>query len=150
LGLGAAALAVVAALYLPLQAKRTALAEVEDELRAARAAAGEVERLRRQVEDLRTRSNFVLDQRRRKRTITEILDEVTRRLPDHTWVLKFGVRGERLVLSGYSAKPSSLISLLEESEMLSDVRFSSPVTMDQKIGLERFNLTATVTPRETS
>ncbi|MFQ5468545.1 MAG: PilN domain-containing protein, partial [Kiloniellaceae bacterium] len=149
---GAAALtAVVVAIavaYLPLRREEATLTLVRGDLKVARAAAAEVDRMRRQVADLKARSRFVVDRKRRQRSVTEILDEVTRRLPDRTWALKFVVRDRQITVSGYSAKPSALIAVLEESEMMSGARFSSPVTMDQKVGLERFNLTAEITPRE--
>lgn len=143
----AAAVVAIAVAYLPLRREEAALALMRGDLEVARAAAAEVDRMRRQVVDLQARSRFVVDRKRRQRSVTEILDEVTRRLPDHTWALKFVVRDRQITVSGYSAKPSSLIAVLEESEMLSNARFSSPVTMDQKVGLERFNLTAEITPR---
>ncbi len=135
------------AIYLPLEHKREILAATEVELAWAKAEAVQVDELRDQVQEILERGSFVVQRKRSERGVTELLDELTRLLPDHTWVLKFGLRDGRLSLSGYSAKPSSLIGLLEQSEMLTEVRFSSPVTMDQKIGLERFNLTATMTGR---
>ena len=143
------AVMLCAAVYLPLQAKHTDLAALEAELARARAEAAKVEDMRRQVEVLTTRSRFVVELKGTQRTATEVLDEVTRLLPDSTWVLKFGIRSGRLSISGYSAKPSALIGLLEDSPMFANVRFSSPVTMDRKVGLERFNLTAAVEGRDT-
>ena len=138
---------LAAALYLPLKHDREVLAVLEARLAQVRAEAIQADGLKTQVEKILERSRFVVERKRDEHGITELLDEVTRVLPDHTWVLKFGLRDGRLTLSGYSAKPSSLIGLLERSEMLSEVRFSSPVTMDQKIGLERFNLTAVLSGR---
>jgi general secretion pathway protein L len=135
------------AIYLPLEHKREILAATEAELAQAKAEAVQVDSLKTQVQEILERGSFVVQRKRSERGATELLDELTRLLPDHTWVLKFGLRDGRLSLSGYSAKPSSLIGLLEQSELLTEVRFSSPVTMDQKIGLERFNLTASLTER---
>jgi general secretion pathway protein L len=134
-------------LYLPLKHDREVLAVLDARLAQVRAEAIQADALKTQVEKMLERSRFVVERKRNEPGVTELLDEVTRVLPDHTWVLKFSVRNGRLTLSGYSAKPSSLIGLLERTEMLSEVRFSSPVTMDQKIGLERFNLTAALTKR---
>ncbi len=67
-------------------------------------------------------------------------------LPDHTWLMQFAWRDGGVRLSGYSARPSSLIGLLEQSALLSGVAFSAPVTMDQRVGLERFNVSAAVLP----
>jgi general secretion pathway protein L len=137
-----------AAVYFPLQTKYDDLASLEAQLARARADAAKVDEMRQQVENLTTRSRFVVELKGKQRSATEALNEVTRLLPDTTWVLKFGVRNNRLNVSGYSAKPSALIGLLEDSAMFASVRFSSPVTMDQKVGLERFNLTATVLGRD--
>ncbi len=139
---------VSAAVYLPLQTKYDDLASLEALLSRARTDAAKVDEMRQQVENLTTRSRFVVELKAKQRTATEVLNEVTRILPDTTWVLKFGMRRNRLNVSGYSAKPSALIALLEDSAMFASVRFSSPVTMDQKVGLERFNLTATILGRD--
>ena len=136
-----------AALYLPLERERKLLAATESELAVVKGEAIAADNLKSQIEEILQRGSFVVERKRGEHGAIELLDEITRLVPDHTWVLKFGFRGERLTLSGYSAKPSSLIGLFEESAMLTGVRFSSPVTMDQKIGLERFNLEATVIPR---
>ncbi len=139
---------VLVALYAPLHQRQEILAATEAQLARARAEALEADALKAQVEEMQERSRFVVQRKRTERSMTEVLDELTRVLPDHTWVLKLGVRDAQLTISGYSAKPSSLIGLLEQSAALTEVRFSSPVTMDRKIGLDRFNLTATLTRRE--
>ena len=56
----------------------------------------------------------------------------------------FSRRDDQLTLSGFSAKASALIELLERSDLLTDVRFRSPVNLDPRIQLERFNLSAAV------
>ncbi len=143
-----AALLSAAALYLPLERERALLAATEAELAKVRGEALAADGLKTQIEEMLRRGSFVVERKRGEYSPIEVLDELTRLLPDHTWVLKFGLRNGRLTLSGYSAKPSSLIGLLEASKLMAEVRFSSPVTMDQKIGLERFNLTANIAPRE--
>lgn len=144
----AACALLVAAGYVPLRQKQEVLASTQADLARVRAEAVHADEIKTRLEDMMDGRGFLIERKRRERTVTELLDEVTRLLPDNTWALKFAVRDQRLILSGYSAKPSALIALLEESKMLSEVRFSSPVTMDQKVGMERFNLTAVVTPRE--
>jgi general secretion pathway protein L len=61
--------------------------------------------------------------------------------------MQFRVEGNELVLSGYSPHASALIGLLEDSEMLEQVRFGSPVTFDQRLGAERFTLSGAITHR---
>jgi general secretion pathway protein L len=145
-GLAVCALLALA-LYIPLERKRDLLEIVQARLADAKADALVVDNVKKQVDEMVERSRFVVKRKQRIPSATELLDEVTRLLPDHTWALKFGLRNQNLTLSGYSAKPSALIGLLERSELLTGVRFSSPVTKDQKVGLERFNLTAAVVER---
>ena len=142
-----AALLAATALYLPLERERMLLAATEAELAKVRSEALAADGLKTQIEEMLQRGSFVVERKRGEYGAIELLDELTRLLPDHTWVLKFGLRDGRRTLSGASAKPTSLIGLLEQSELLAGVRFSSPVTMDQKIGLERFNLTAMLASR---
>jgi hypothetical protein len=54
------------------------------------------------------------------------------------------MKGHEITLSGYSTAASALIEGLEASEMLSQVRFTSPITFDTKLAVERFNLAASV------
>ena len=65
-------------------------------------------------------------------------------MPDDSWLLQFTVRGGELRLAGYSDDPSNLIRLLDASPNLTDVGFGAPVTRDQRIGKDRFNLTAKI------
>lgn len=135
---------VAAAALAPLQTQREQLAEAEDALRLARSEAVKVDELRRQATETLQRSEFLIGRKRNTISITELMDEVTRLLPDDTWVVQFSRREDQLTLSGFSAKASALIELLEQSELLTDVRFRSPVNLDPRIQLERFNLSASV------
>ena len=150
----AAAVAVVAllavAVYLPLEQRRSELAAAEAKLTKVRAVADRANALKQQVADLVARNSFVVDEKRQIPTVVELLDEITRTLPDDTWLLQLVFRDGTLRLSGYSEKPSALIRLLEKSSLLSEVRFSSPVTMDPRLGRERFNIIATIPDKEIS
>ncbi len=130
--------------YLTLERKQRVLAEIEQRLATARAEAVQADNMKKQLEEMIASSYFLVERKRTRPTATRLLDEVTRLLPDDTWVLQFGWRGGRLVVSGYSAKASALIGLLQQSDLFDEVSFSSPVTLDPKVGLDRFNLSATV------
>jgi general secretion pathway protein L len=139
-----ACLLLAVAVYVPINQKQDTLELVEARLSTARAEAAEANALSEQVPELLKRGQFVVERKNNRPAVAELLNEVTEILPDDTWLIQYGWKGDRLVLSGYSASPSKLIGLLERSELLREVRFSSPVTVDQRIGLERFNISATV------
>ena len=150
----AAALAVVAlvavAVYLPLEQRKSELEAAEAQLAKVRAVAERAIAMKDQVADLVKRNSFVVDEKRNIPTVVEVLDEITRALPDDTWLLQLVYRDGTLRLSGYSEKPSALIRVLEKTALLKEVRFSSPVTMDPRLGRERFNIIAVIPDKEIS
>ncbi|MEM7169165.1 MAG: PilN domain-containing protein [Pseudomonadota bacterium] len=133
-----------AAFYLPLEGKRQHLALLQSELAAAQKKAQKAQTVREEVEQRLASGAFLVERKKNRPPISQVMAEVTELLPDHTWVLQFGWREGRLVLAGYSGKATELIGLLERSALLDEVQFNSPVTADPRIGLDRFNLTATV------
>ena len=145
-----ACLLMAITIYLPFSQKQETLKLAEARLSSVQSEAAEANALREQVTELLKRGRFVVGQKHSEPTVGELLNEVTEILPDDTWLIRFGWRSDRLTISGYSASPSTLIRLLQQSDLLTEVRFSSPVTVDQRIGLERFNLSATVTRRDES
>jgi len=140
----AAGVLLAVAVYLPLARKLEVLALTEARLTAARSEAVVADGLQQRVDKMVARGRFVVERKRSQPTVTALIAEVSTLLPDHTWLMQFAWRDAGVRLSGYSARPSSLIGLLEESALLSEVAFSSPVTMDQRVGLERFNVSAAV------
>jgi general secretion pathway protein L len=138
------------AIYLPVQQKQNRLAQFESQLAIAKAEAADAKELSEKIETLLDRSDFVVREKLQRPPFAELLTEITLVIPDDTWIIQLRWRGDRLTLAGYSASPSSLIALLEQSELLSEVQFNSPVTVDQRIGLERFNLSAKVLMKEES
>jgi len=135
-----------AALYLPYRNSQARLAATELALDEVRAGALEANALQERVTAALARTRLLTDRKIKRASATAVLAEVTRLLPDHTWVLKFALRDDQVTVAGYSAKPASLIAILEASPMFAEVRFSSPVTLDQRVGLERFNLSAVLAP----
>ncbi len=74
----------------------------------------------------------------------ELLEELSARLPDDTWLFRAEVRDGKVHLQGTSTGASALIAELENSRFLEDVRFASPVTQDGASGRERFHLSASI------
>ena len=135
----------VAATYLPLHEKRQTLASYETRLAESRPAALEADALKKRVAAALERTSFLVDRRLSTPTAAALLNDVSERLPDDTWLIQLRVNGNQLMLSGFSPTAASLIALLEDSPMLSEVRFGSPVTVDPRVGHERFNLLAVLT-----
>jgi general secretion pathway protein L len=128
--------------HLEFRQQARLLAAYEARLAESRGAALRVEKLRMEVSQLLARTRYVAQRKQAQPLVSEMLSEVTQRLPDDTWVSQFQMKRDHITLSGYSASASALIEGLEASEMLSQVRFTSPITLDSRFGVERFNLAA--------
>ncbi|MGH6879701.1 MAG: PilN domain-containing protein [Hypericibacter sp.] len=138
IAIGLAALAI----GLDFHQQQRLLAAYEARSAESRTASQHADELRTQLSRLLEHSRYVAQQKQSRPLLVEILDETTRLLPDNTWVTQFRLQKQQITLSGYSAAASSLIERLEASPMLAQVRFASPVTLDAKLGVERFNLSA--------
>ncbi len=77
--------------------------------------------------------------------MVNIVEEISRLLPDDTVLDRLEVRRNTLTLRGHSGNAAALIALLERSKFLSDVRFRSPVLRRNPSDAEEFHLTAELT-----
>jgi len=139
-----ALLLLAVAVATPLLQKRQLLAELEPQLIEAVEQARNAEELRAQVERLASGSGNLVRMKREKLSILEILSEISRALPDHTWLARVDISSSEIQLQGQSSSAAELISLLEASPMLEDVRFRSPVIRIPSSGEERFHLSADI------
>jgi general secretion pathway protein L len=143
--LGAVAMAlVVSAVSLPLLNKRQRIEALEPLIKTASAKAQQAHQLREKVETLTANSQFLIDKKRSSLTVLEIMDEVTRILPDDTWITRLDIKGSELQLQGQSSSAAALIPLIESSTLLQDPAFRSPVTQVPRSDAERFHLSAQV------
>ncbi len=72
----------------------------------------------------------------------KVLRELTEIFPDDAWLTEFTYRADRseLRLSGYALSASQLLPVLEQSDLFENVRFTSPITTDQRLRKEQFRL----------
>jgi general secretion pathway protein L len=101
-------------------------------------------RLREQVEQLGTGSRVLVDKKQAMPLVLEIIDELTRILPDDTWINRLDIKGTEVEIQGQSAAAAALIPLIESSGRLRNPRFRSPVTRVPGSSTERFHLSAEV------
>lgn len=141
---GVAALALLLALGLvrynrseALETLRADVAQANTEVREARLA-------RNQLVAKVEAANFLATRRAASPTMLELLDELTRRIPDDTSVDKLTVDDGRLVMVGQSRAAPALVGLLQESPILEEPALTGAVQADPRTGRDRFTLTARV------
>ena len=139
-----AGLLAAALVAIPMQRQQSTLARYEAQLDARRTEAAAVEILRRRVSETAGISDLLVQRKASHPAAVALLNEITRLLPDDTWLLQVRVFDDQFTMAGYSGAASALIPVLEASELFAEVRFEAPVTLDGRIGLERFNLSAEI------
>ena len=143
LGLGAAVV-LLASLVLVLGNREDARAAWDERVSAAQKQAREARKLRSALESSVRAANFLARQRARQPTVLEVVADLTRRLPDDTWLEKIAINGGNVVLIGQSDRASALVGLLQGSQLLHKPTLAGSVQTDPRTGKERFTLTAVV------
>ena len=141
-GLVLAILAMGAAtIHLSFENRHAILIAAEAKAKTLRQDRQAEEKARKQLDDLMTVANAIFEKRQSKMASIILLDELTKRLPDSSWLQQLAVNGEKASISGYSRNSSSLVRSLGKGKFFKDIRFAAPVTRDQRLGQDRFNLT---------
>ncbi len=134
------ALVMAQSLYLRGQTVDKLQAEVNNLRTESEAVMG----LQQQLEDSLAAANFLAERRRRQPVTIQVLDEVTRALPDDIWLQQLQVRGNELMMQGLADGSQRLIELINDSELLTDAEFRGSVNVDPNSGRERFNAQALI------
>ena len=139
---GAAVLALVlggAALYLAFDRAAAELRLIEAEVERQRARAEEVRALQDRAEALQTSATELVEARRTQPTAAELVDELSRRIPDGHWLFELRYRDDELYLFGFSPAPTELLRRLEASPLLSDAGSAAPVVAGEE-DADRFTI----------
>ena len=138
------ALLLVATITIPIVQKNRAIAAVEAHVQVAAAEAREGAELRRDLEKMAAASQFLVSKKESDLMAVELIDEVSRILPDHTWVARLDLSGTTLQIQGQSSSSASLIAIIESSPYFENARFGSPVVQITGTNDDRIFITADV------
>ncbi len=143
----------LAATVLPVWQKRDYAIGLADLADRARAQAAVSETLRAEVERQAVDYNFALERKFTFPAAVQILDDVSRLLPDDTWLTQLELRTTRgkevqreLSLRGESANAGRLVTVLEESRLFAQAAPRSPTTKIQPGPGEIFDVGAQLKP----
>jgi general secretion pathway protein L len=145
LALGTAIVILTGALVaLPLLHARSEVEDLEERVRKAGKIAKEVEALRQQTDTLLHQTRFLQEKKRSEPVLVDMLEELSRVIPDNTWLNGLQYKDRRIVIQGQSPSASSLIELIEASPSFKNTSFVSPVTKDVGNSLERFQIASDI------
>lgn len=141
--LAASAVALVwLVMYQSLALREQAITNLSDEVSLARAAAGQSAELKRQLRDAIEGASFLAKKKSEQAITVDVLAEVTRLVPDDTWLERLSFIGTEVQLQGQSAGADKLIGILTNSKCLTNPKFQGIIQPDGATGKDRFSLAA--------
>jgi general secretion pathway protein L len=123
-----------------------AVESMQAQVQAQRERAREVSALRAQLEDSAAAANFLAVQKQTQASMLLLLEEVTRLLPDDTFLTRLSVSGNQVSLSGYSSQALKLVGELQKSELLKDAALNGGVQSEPRVSRDLFNINARYGP----
>jgi general secretion pathway protein L len=145
LATAAAVLAAIAVAIPATETQRTA-ARLSEQLEHVKRSAAATAALRQEIAALREEEGTLVDRKRQSPAASKMLLDLTRALPDDTYLTDLQFVGSELVLAGSTASASELVATLELSGTFRNTAFVSAVTRDAKTGRERFSISTEVLP----
>ena len=135
---------LIIAISLPIWGKRERVRALEPQVVEAAQAAKEAGKLREEVDRAKEASSFLVEKKRSSLLALQLINELTRLLPDDTWISHLELKGNEVQIRGQSMASAALIPIIESSSLLQNARFRSPVTQNRQTNSERFHLSADI------
>ncbi len=142
---GMVALLALAALALPVWFEHRAVNELQQKIAAVERDAKSTKALQAEVDALVDETKQLIDIKTEKPPVVDIFDTLSKLIKDDTWLAYAQYASGQLQIQGESPAASSLISVLESSDIFTNAKFVSPVTRDNATKLERFQITVDIT-----
>jgi general secretion pathway protein L len=141
-----AVLAAAATLWTVLANRRAAAEALEASVRERAAPARVAAAQRQALVDLLEGQAFLDRLRRERPPSVVVMDELTRRLPDGTYLEKLAIEQDKIMLMGLSNQASALVTQLQGSELWHAPALVGAVQPDPASGRDRFNIAAELGP----
>jgi general secretion pathway protein L len=142
-GLAALAILLLAVLLaVPIWQKRAAAISLLAPLEQAKAEARVADTLRDRLDQLVKDYSQLIDMKWAAPSLVLVLEELSKRLPDDTFITQMDFDGKTAQIQGESASAASLVEQLENSPMFKDVGFKAQLTKIQGTQNDRFHIAA--------
>jgi general secretion pathway protein L len=125
-----------------LALREQALERLNEVQSVSSASAMQSAELKRQLRDAIEGANFLAKKKAEQAVTVDVLAEITRLIPDDTWLERLSFIGTQVQLQGQSARADKLIGILTESRCLAKPQFQGIIQPDGATGKERFSLAA--------
>jgi len=145
LGLAAAAVVLLAvAMTQSLYLRSHQVAELEAAIAEVQGEARRVQRIKEQIGDSSEAATFLTVWREQSPLAIEILADITRILPDDTYLDRLVIGQTNVQIQGKSQNAQQLIEKVNESELFDAASFRGSTRLDARSGLEIFEVNANI------
>ena len=120
---------------------------INDAIEDVRAEAMAVQQIRKQIDDAAEAAGFLQSRKIENGFKIEMLAELTRILPDDTYLDRLSMHSETTQMQGKSGNAQSLIELVNVSPFFENASFRGPTRLDNRSGKEIFDLATDNTAR---
>ncbi|MBI1195847.1 MAG: hypothetical protein GC138_08380 [Gammaproteobacteria bacterium] len=127
-----------AAIYLPLYNYDLTISDLAEQESQLKSRAQKASTIKREISSSIDAGNLFVSKRMKKPINAFIIKELTRIIPDDTWLSQLEINGQQIRLQGESKNASKLIQVIEESSLFRETSFSAPITVNPKTGKDRF------------
>ncbi|CAG7855994.1 hypothetical protein MCAMS1_00324 [biofilm metagenome] len=142
---GIAGLMMLLALALPVLMEFHAVNALQEKIDAIEKDAKSTKALQAEVDALVEETKQLIDKKTEKPPIVEVFDTLSKLIKDDTWLAYAQYANGQMQIQGESPAASTLISVLEASDLFANAKFVSPVTRDNVSKLERFQISVDIT-----
>lgn len=126
-----------------LHNRNVALETMQADVDAMQADAQRVKALRQKLMDSAGASGFLVRRKSESPSILPVLDELTHRLPDDTWLERFTLNATgQIGFQGQSPQAARLIDALKGARSIGEPSFQGTIQTDPTSGKERFYMQA--------
>ena len=140
--IGACALLLVALAVVPMFKKIHLIDQLEPQVLEARESARAGLALRDEITRISDAYRRLLAMKESAPMALQVINEMTRIIPDGTSISQLDIRGDEVQIQGQSPAAASLIGLIQQSPYFENPQFRSPVTQAPRSGMERFHVSA--------
>lgn len=137
-------------LFYPLHKLDAGIEKLKHHKQLVEKVAIEIEGSKKGIDYLYQATQKVIDKKNEFPSMIEAINTATSVLKDDTWVSQLRYVRKNLQLTGQSSSASSLISSLEKTDVFRNAKFISPVTKDNRTGMERFKISTEVIRKTTT
>ena len=132
----------IASLYVPLLRHGAIVEQFEQQVEQSSAHAMQAQSLLDKKQAILERVEFLSNQTQRHISPLRIIQDLSRRLPDNTWINRLNIRAGEIQVHGESEAAAAVIQIMEESDYFEQAQFRSPVTKNNSTGKDQFHIAA--------